>query len=105
MTPSPATHTPTATTRRCRVAQSSIRQPIGRDVPTWVAQRALPPVPTPPYRAAVPDDVPDLARELEERDELLLSCRELLLTIGTPQAAALVSHINALLDLDDGFLP
>jgi hypothetical protein len=51
------------------------------------------------------DEDPDLARELEERDELLLSCRELLLTIGTPGAAALVSHINALLDLDDGFSP
>jgi len=49
------------------------------------------------------DDTPDLARELEERDELLLSCRELLLTIGTPAAAALVGHINAVLDLDDGF--
>ena len=49
------------------------------------------------------DADPDLAGELEERDELLLSCRELLLTIGTPAAAALVSHINAVLDLDDGF--
>jgi hypothetical protein len=53
--------------------------------------------------SAAADDSPDLARELEERDELLLSCRELLLTIGTPAAAALVSHINAVLDLDDGF--
>ena len=53
--------------------------------------------------SAPDDDAPDLARELEERDELLLSCRELLLTIGTPGAAALVAHINALLDLDDGF--
>jgi hypothetical protein len=51
------------------------------------------------------DDAPDLARELEERDELLLTCRELLLTIGTPGAAALVAHINAVLDLDDGFSP
>lgn len=53
--------------------------------------------------AADDDASPDLAGELEERDELLLSCRELLLTIGTPAAAALVSHINAVLDLDDGF--
>jgi hypothetical protein len=55
--------------------------------------------------SAADDDAPDLARELEERDELLLSCRELLLTIGTPAAAALVGHINAVLDLDDGFSP
>ena len=49
------------------------------------------------------DPEPDLARELEERDELLLACRELLLTMGTSHAAALVAHINAVLDLDDGF--
>lgn len=47
----------------------------------------------------------DLARELEERDELLLACREVLLTIGTSRAAGLVSHINAVLDLDDGYAP
>ena len=47
----------------------------------------------------------DLARELEERDELLLACREVLLTIGTSRAVALVSHINAVLDLDDGYAP
>jgi hypothetical protein len=51
------------------------------------------------------DALPDLARELEARDELLLACRELLLTMGTSQAAALVAHINAVLDLDDGFSP
>lgn len=44
---------------------------------------------------------PDLAEELEARDELLLACRELLLTVGTPGAAGLVAHIDALLDLDD----
>ena len=45
----------------------------------------------------------DLADELEARDQLLLACREVLLTIGTPAAVALVSHINAVLDLDDGY--
>ena len=35
------------------------------------------------------------------RDELLLACRELLLTVGTNAAAAPVAHIDALLDLDD----
>jgi hypothetical protein len=44
---------------------------------------------------------PDLALELEARDELLSACREVLLSVGTPQAAALVAHIDALLDLDD----
>lgn len=44
---------------------------------------------------------PDLATELELRDELLLACRELLVTVGTPEAAALVAHVDALLDLDD----
>ena len=44
---------------------------------------------------------PDLAEELESRDELLTACRALLVTVGTPEAAALVAHIDALLDLDD----
>ena len=43
----------------------------------------------------------DLAEALELRDELLLACRELLVTVGTPAAAGLVAHIDALLDLDD----
>lgn len=43
----------------------------------------------------------DLAEALELRDELLLACRELLVGVGTPQAAALLAHIDALLDLDD----
>jgi hypothetical protein len=43
----------------------------------------------------------DLAEALELRDELLLACRELLLGVGTREAAALVAHIDALLDLDD----
>jgi hypothetical protein len=45
----------------------------------------------------------ELAEELETRDELLLACREVLLTIGSSDALALVAHINAVLDLDDGF--
>jgi hypothetical protein len=45
----------------------------------------------------------ELAEELETRDELLLACREVLLTIGSSQALALVAHINAVLDLDDGY--
>jgi hypothetical protein len=48
---------------------------------------------------------PDLAEELELRDELLLACREVLLGVGTRQASALVAHIDALLDLDDGASP
>ena len=44
---------------------------------------------------------PDLAEALELRDELLLACRELLVTVGTPEAAGLVAHIDHLLDLDD----
>jgi hypothetical protein len=48
-------------------------------------------------------DAPDAADELEVRDQLLLACRELLLTIGTSNAVALVAHINATLDLDDGY--
>jgi hypothetical protein len=43
---------------------------------------------------------PDLAEELELRDELLLACREVLLGVGTRHASALVAHIDALLDLD-----
>jgi hypothetical protein len=45
----------------------------------------------------------DLADELEVRDQLLLACREVLLTIGTREAVGLVAHINGVLDLDDGF--
>ena len=48
---------------------------------------------------------PDLAEELELRDELLLACREVLLGVGTPAAAALVAHIDALLDLGDELTP
>ncbi len=48
---------------------------------------------------------PDLAEELELRDELLLACREVLLTVGTDAAAALVAHIDYLLDLDDEVSP
>jgi hypothetical protein len=44
----------------------------------------------------------DLAEALELRDELLLACREVLLGVGTRPASALVAHIDALLDLDDG---
>jgi hypothetical protein len=47
----------------------------------------------------------DLALELELRDELLVACRQLLLKIGTREAAALVAHIDALLDLDDDASP
>jgi hypothetical protein len=52
-----------------------------------------------------PPREPDLAEELELRDELLLACREVLLGVGTRHAAALVSHIDALLDLDDEVSP
>jgi hypothetical protein len=48
---------------------------------------------------------PDLAEELEARDELLVACREVLLRVGTVEAAALVAHIDALLDLDDEASP
>ncbi len=51
------------------------------------------------------DGGPDLAEELEQRDELLMACRDLLLRVGTPGAAALVAHIDALLDLDDEASP
>jgi hypothetical protein len=53
--------------------------------------------------SARPD--PDLAEALELRDDLLIACRDVLLTIGTREAAALVAHIDALLDLDDGRSP
>ncbi len=39
------------------------------------------------------------------RDELLIACREVLLRVGTTEAAALVAHIDALLDLDDEASP
>jgi hypothetical protein len=48
---------------------------------------------------------PDLAEELEIRDELLIACREELLRVGTGRASALVAHIDALLDLDDEVSP
>ena len=48
---------------------------------------------------------PDLAEALELRDELLMACRETLLGVGTREAAALVAHIDALLDLDDEASP
>jgi hypothetical protein len=51
----------------------------------------------------VPD--PDLAEALEQRDELLLACREVLLRVGTRPASSLVASIDALLDLDDGASP
>jgi hypothetical protein len=51
------------------------------------------------------DVEPDLANELELRDELLVACRQLLLGIGSREAAALVAHIDALLDLDDEASP
>jgi hypothetical protein len=47
----------------------------------------------------------DLAQELELRDELLIACREILLGVGTRHAAALVAHIDSLLDLDDEVSP
>ena len=48
---------------------------------------------------------PDLAEALELRDELLIACREVLLGVSTPAAAAMVAHIDALLDLDDEASP
>jgi hypothetical protein len=48
---------------------------------------------------------PDLAEELEARDELLIACRALLLSVGTSEAAAIVAHIDVLLDLDDEASP
>ena len=50
-------------------------------------------------------DEPDIAEALELRDELLIACREVLLTMGTREAAALVAHIDHLLDLDDEVSP
>jgi len=47
------------------------------------------------------DPLPDLAQELELRDDLLVACRAVPLGVATPYAAALVAHIDALLDLDD----
>ena len=57
------------------------------------------------YGRRVSADEPDLAIELELRDELLIACRQLLLGIGSREAAALVAHIDALLDLDDEASP
>jgi hypothetical protein len=51
--------------------------------------------------AAVSGPEPDLAEALELRDELLIACREVLLGVGTREAAALIAHIDSLLDLDD----
>jgi hypothetical protein len=51
------------------------------------------------------DDGPDIAEALELRDELLIASRELLLGVGTQEAAAIVAHIDALLDLDDEVSP
>lgn len=48
---------------------------------------------------------PDLAEALELRDELLLACRDVLLGVGSRRAAALVAHIDALLDLEDEVSP
>jgi hypothetical protein len=48
---------------------------------------------------------PDVGEALELRDELLIACRELLLGVGNEASAALVAHIDALLDLDDGASP
>jgi hypothetical protein len=50
-----------------------------------------------------PEDDP--AEALELRDELLLACRDLLLRVGTNEAAGLVAHIDHLLDLDDEVSP
>jgi hypothetical protein len=50
---------------------------------------------------AAGDDFPDLAQELEYRDELLIACRAVLLGVASRHAAALVAQIDALLDLDD----
>ena len=61
---------------------------------------------TVPGVARGPADQPlDPAEALELRDELLVACREVLLGVGTPEAAALVAHIDALLDLDDEVSP
>ena len=54
---------------------------------------------------ALPDPDDDIAEALELRDELLVACRDILLRVSTPGAAALVAHIDALLDLDDDASP
>jgi len=56
-------------------------------------------------RPVDPRGEPDLGEALELREELLIACREVLLGVGTPEAAALVAHIDALLDLDDEASP
>jgi hypothetical protein len=53
----------------------------------------------------LPEPEPDLGEALELRDELLMACREVLLGVGMRDAAALVAHIDALLDLDDEASP
>ena len=53
------------------------------------------------YRRRMSLGEPELAEALELRDELLMACREVLLGVGTREAAALIAHIDALLDLDD----
>jgi len=50
------------------------------------------------------DPEPDLAEELGLRDDLL-ACHEEMLGVGIRRASALVAHIDALLDLDDGVSP
>ena len=50
---------------------------------------------------AAGDTLPDLAQELELRDELLVACRTVLLRVATRHAAELVAYIDAMLDLDD----
>jgi hypothetical protein len=47
----------------------------------------------------------DLAEALEQRDELLIACRDVLLRIGTRESSSLVAAIDALLDLDDEASP
>ena len=51
------------------------------------------------------DPAQDIAEALELRDELLLACRDVLLTVGSREASALVAHIDFLLDLDDEASP
>lgn len=50
-------------------------------------------------------DEDDLAEALELRDELLLACREALISVASREASALVAHIDFLLDLDDDRSP
>jgi hypothetical protein len=66
---------------------------------------SIPPATVAEVSARRPGSEPDLAEELELRDELLVACREVLLGVGTREAAALVAHIDALLDLDDEASP